>query len=90
VAFLAGNGLEKSPRANALMEAQGQMLKCDGSSAFPVRVNGESLIEIDEGSAIQRTTPPRTLLRLRGDRFETVCRVEQRPTYVPLPVAKSR
>ncbi len=90
VAFLAGNGLEKSPRANALMEAQGQMLKCGGSSAFPVRVNGESLIEIDEGSAIQRTTPPRTLLRLRGDRFETVCRVEQQPTYVPLPVAKSR
>jgi hypothetical protein len=89
VAFLAGNGLEKSPRANALMEAQGQMLKCGGSSAFPVRANGESLIEIDEGSATQRTTPPRTLLRLRGDKFETVCRVDQRPTYIPQPVARS-
>ena len=89
IAFLAGNRLEKSPRADALMETQSQMLKCGGSSAFPVSANGESLIEIDEGSAIQRTYPPRTLLRLRGDKFETVCRVDQRPTYIPQPVARS-
>jgi hypothetical protein len=90
VAFLNGQDLEKSARAKALIEAQVQTMDCRGSAAFLVQANGENLLELDGGRALQRATAPRTLLRLRGDRFETVCRVEQRPTYVPLPVAKSR
>jgi len=90
VAFLNGQGLEKSARAKGLIEAQAQAMDCRGSAAFLVRANGENLVELDGGRALQRSTPPRTLLRLRGDRFETVCRVEQRPTYIPEEIIKVR
>jgi hypothetical protein len=89
IAFLGGQGLEKSSRSRAWIEKQAQMLKCHGATAFPVQVNGEFLIEVDDGDAIQRAQPPRSLLRLRGDQFDIVCRVEQRPTYISEPVVKS-
>jgi len=81
VAFLDGDSLEKSPRARDLIDAQRQMMNCMGSTAFVVRTNGEFLIEIDGGRSVQRTVPPRLLLRSRRDRIETACRVEQRPSY---------
>jgi hypothetical protein len=88
VAFLQGQNVEESARAEALNEALSRMADCRGSKAFLVAANGENLIEWDGGSALQRTAPPRTLLRLKGDKVETVCRVEQRPTYITEPVAK--
>jgi hypothetical protein len=88
VAFLQGQNVEETARAEALNEALSQMADCRGSRAFLIAVNGENLIEWDGGRALQRTAPPRTLLRLRGDKVETVCRVEQRPTYITEPVAK--
>jgi hypothetical protein len=89
VAFLNGQAFEKSARAKALIEAQVQTMDCRGSTAFLVHANGENLVELDGGRVLQRTTPPRTLLRLRGDRFETVCRVEQRATYIPEQIGKA-
>jgi hypothetical protein len=88
VGFLDGLGLEISARAKALNMALSHMTDCHGSSAFLVTVNGENLIEWNGGHALQRTAPPRTLLRLKGDKVETICRVEQRPTYIPEPVVK--
>jgi hypothetical protein len=82
VAFLQGQNVEESARAEALNDALSRLADCRGSKAFLVAVNGENLIEWDGGSALQRTAPPRTLLRLKGDKVETVCRVEQRPTYI--------
>jgi hypothetical protein len=90
VAFLNGQDLEKSARAKGLIEAQVRAMDCRGSAAFLVRANGENLVELDGGRALQRSAPPRTLLRLRGGRFETVCRVEQRPTYIPEEITKAR
>ena len=81
VAFLDGDSLEKSTRARNLIDAQRQMMNCMGSTAFVVHTNGEFLIEIDGGQGVQRTVPPRLLLRSHQDRIETVCRVEQRPSY---------
>jgi hypothetical protein len=90
VAFLQGQNVEESARAEALNEALSRLADCRGSKAFLIAVNGENLIEWDGGSALQRTAPPRTLLRLKGDKVETVCRVEQRPTYISEPVVKPR
>ncbi|MBR1090700.1 hypothetical protein JQ621_24805 [Bradyrhizobium manausense] len=81
IAFLDGNRLEKSPRAKALADIQDEHQDCRGSNSSLIRANGQVLIEWTGGRALQRTTPPRTLLRLAGDKIETVCRVEQRPTY---------
>jgi hypothetical protein len=81
--FLHGQDIEKSPRNDALLAAQEKMTNCRDSTGFLIRADGQNLIEIDGGAAVQRSEPPRMLLRLRGDRVETVCRVEQRVTYVP-------
>jgi hypothetical protein len=83
VVFLHGQDIEKSPRNDALLAAQEKMTNCRDSTGFLIRADGQNLIEIDGGAAVQRSEPPRMLLRLRGDRVETVCRVEQRVTYVP-------
>jgi hypothetical protein len=90
VAFLNGDTLEESPRETALINAQRQMMNCSGSTAFVVRTDGEFLIEIDGGQSIRRTIPPRLLLRSHGDRIETACRVEQRPSYAAEPPSKTR
>jgi hypothetical protein len=88
IAFLDGNRLENSRRAKALAEAQEELKDCRGSSASLVRTHGENLIEWKGGHALQREVPPRVLLRLVGEKIETVCRVEQRPTYSPETTAR--
>jgi len=81
IALLDGNGLEKSPRAKALADVQDELQDCRGSNTSLIRAHGQVLIEWTGGHALQRATPARTLLRLAGDKIETVCRVEERPTY---------
>jgi hypothetical protein len=88
VALLKSNELDQSPRARALIEVQRKMTNCHGSHASVVRIEGESFIEVDGGEALQRTIPPRILLRLRGNEVETVCRVEQKPRYEAQPSGK--
>jgi hypothetical protein len=85
VVFLHGQGIEKSPRNDALLAAQQAMTNCRDSTASLIHAGRQNLIEIDGGAAVQRTEPPRLLVRLRGSRIETVCRVEQRVTYTPEP-----
>jgi hypothetical protein len=68
----------------AVANNRGQQDKLWGHR-FLIRANGQNLIEIDGGAAVQRTAPPRMLLRLRGNRIETACRVKQRVTYTPQP-----
>jgi hypothetical protein len=87
IAFLRGQYLEKSPRNKALIESQRGMLDCAGSTAFLIRANGQTLVEIDRGRAYQRIVPTRVLLRLHGETFETVCRVDERVTYTARPAA---
>jgi hypothetical protein len=70
-------------RNNARLAKRQQMMNCRGSTAFPVRTDGQELIEIDGKQAARRTASPRMLVRLRGNRVETVCRMEQRVIYVP-------
>ena len=65
------------------------MTDCRGSNAFVIEAGGQSLIEIDGGAAEQQTRPPRMLLRLRGDKIEKICNVEQRAIYTPQPVDKT-
>jgi hypothetical protein len=81
IAFLDGNRLENSGRAKALSEAQENLRDCRGSTVSLIRAHGENLIEWKGGRALQRRVPPRTLLRLVGEKIEPVCHVEQRPTY---------
>lgn len=81
IAFLDGDRLENSARAKALSEAQENLRDCRGSTVSLIRAHGENLIEWQGGRALQRRVPPRTLLRLVGEKIEPVCRVEQRPTY---------
>lgn len=83
IVFLQGQDIETSPRNTALLAAERDMTDCRGSNAFLVTAGGRSLIEIDGGAAAQRTAPPRLLLRLRDDRIETVCRVDQTATFSP-------
>jgi LVIVD repeat len=85
---LRGNDVEVSARNDALIAAQRKMMNCLGSAAFLVQAGGETMIEIDGGRAVQRTVPPRMLLRLKDDKIETVCNVEQRQIYSPQPIAK--
>jgi len=91
IAFLDGVRPEKSPRAKALADIQDELQDCRGSSTSLVRAHGQTLIEWTGGQALQRATPPRTLMRLAGDKIEPVCRVEQRPTYSaePTPAPQS-
>ncbi len=89
VVLLHGQDIENSPRNTALLAAQEDMTNCHGSNAFVVRADGQNLIEIDGGMAEQQTMPPRVLTRLRGDKIENVCRVEQRATYTPQPAGKT-
>ncbi len=86
VVFLHGQNIEDSPRNTALIASEGDMTNCHGSKAFLVRVERQNLIEIDGGAAEQQTVPPRMLLRLRDDRIEKLCSVEQRATFTPEPV----
>jgi hypothetical protein len=88
VVLLQGQDIEKSPRNTALLAAEGDMTNCRDSNAFLVRADGQSLIEIDGGSAEQQTRPPRLLVRLNRDTLEKVCNVEERATYTPEPAAK--
>lgn len=90
VVLLQENGIEKSPRNTALLAAEGDMINCRGSNAFLIEAGGQTLIEIDGGAAEQQTKPPRLLARLNGDKIEKVCKVEQRATYSPTPVAKAQ
>ena len=83
IAFLDGNRLEKSRRAEALAEAQERLKDCRGSTVSLVRAHGENLIEWHGGRALQRAVAPRALLRLVGEKVELLCRVEQRATYSP-------
>ncbi len=88
VVFLHGQDIEKSPRNTALLAAQQNMTNCRGSNAFVVQAAGQSLVEIDGGAAEQQTMP-RLLVRLRGDRIETICHVDQNATYTPQAAAKT-
>lgn len=90
VVLLHGQDIEKSPRNTALLAAEGDMTNCRGSNAFLIQAGGQTLIEIDGGTAEQQTKPPRMLVRVNGDHLEKVCNVEQRATYSPEPVAKAR
>ena len=81
IAFLDGNRLEKSRRAKALAEAQERLKDCRGSTVSLIQARGQNLIEWKGGWALERAVPPRTLLRLVGEKIEPLCRVEQRPTY---------
>jgi hypothetical protein len=81
IAFLDGNRLEKSRRAEALTEAQERLNDCRGSTVSLVRAHGEKLIEWTGGRALQRAVPPRALLRLIGEKIELLCRMEQRAIY---------
>ena len=90
VVLLQGNDIEKSPRNTALLAAEADMSDCRGSNAFLIEAGGQTLIEIDGGAAEQQTKPPRLLVRLNGDKIEKVCKVEQRATYSPTPVAKAQ
>ena len=71
VVFLHGQDIEKSRRNDALLAAQQQMTNCRGSAGLLIRANRQNLIEIDGGAAVQRTAPPRMLLRLRGIRHNS-------------------
>jgi len=82
VTFLDGNDIERSPRNRTLLEAQDRLRDCRGSTAFLIQVADEALVEVDGGSAYQRETPPRTLLRVQGGKVEPLCRVEQNAMYV--------
>jgi hypothetical protein len=84
VVFLDGNAIEKSPRNDALLFAESDMTNCRDSSPFLVTANGENFIEIDGGKEGDRKVPPRVLARLRGDRVETVCKVDQKVSYSPV------
>jgi hypothetical protein len=90
VVLLQGNDIEKSPRNTALLAAEADMSDCRGSNAFLIEAGGQTLIEVDGGAAEQRTRPPRLLVRLNGDKIEKVCKVDQRATYSPTPVAKAQ
>ena len=90
VVLLQGNDIEKSPRNTALLAAEADMSDCRGSNAFLIEAGDQTLIEIDGGAAEQQTKPPRLLVRLNGDKIEKVCKVEQRATYSPTPVAKAQ
>jgi hypothetical protein len=90
VVLLQGNDIEKSPRNTALLAAEADMSDCRGSNAFLIKAAGQTLIEIDGGAAEQQTKPPRLLVRLNGDKIEKVCKVKQRATYSPTPVAKAQ
>jgi hypothetical protein len=90
VVLLQGSDIEKSPRNTALLAAEGDMTNCRGSNAFLVQAGGQTLVEIDGGAAEQQTKPPRSLVRLNGDKIEKVCTVEQRARYNPTPVAKAQ
>jgi hypothetical protein len=83
VVLLTGQDIEKSPRNDALLAAEGDMTDCRDSNGFLVAAAGENLIEIEGGKEGQRGTPPRVLARLRGDHVETVCKVDQKATYTP-------
>jgi hypothetical protein len=88
VVLLHGQDIEKSPRSTALLGAEGDMTNCRGSDAFLVRTGRQDLIEIDGSAAEQQNEPPRLLVRLNGDSIETVCKVDQKASYAPVPVAK--
>ena len=67
------------------------MTNCRDSNAFLFTGRmGKIFIEIDGGSAEQRTKPPRLLVRLNGDTIEKVCNVEERATYTATPAAKAQ
>jgi len=83
ITLLDGNVPENSSRNRTLQAAQKQALDCIGSKTFLVRVGDRVLIEVNGGRGYQRPVPPRSLLRMTGDKVETVCQVDQRPTYVP-------
>jgi hypothetical protein len=90
VVLLQGNDIEKSPRNTALLAVEGNMTNCRGSNAFLIQAGGQTLVEIDGGAAEQQSRPPRLLVRLNGDTIEKVCKVEQRATYSPMPIAKAQ
>jgi hypothetical protein len=88
VVFLQGRAIEKSSRNAALLAAEGDMTNCRGSDAFVIAAGGQNLIEIDGGAVEEGTAPARLLVRLNRDAIETVCKVDQKATYTPMPVAK--
>jgi hypothetical protein len=53
-----------------------------------VNIDGETFVDVHGGNSLQREVPPRLLLRLRENGVEPVCRIEQKPHYMPQPVIK--
>ncbi len=90
VVLLHGQDIEKSPRNTALLAAEGGLSNCRGSNAFLIQAGGQTLIEIDGGTAEQQTVRPRMLVRVSGNHIEKVCNIEQRAAYSPDSVAKAR
>jgi hypothetical protein len=87
IALLDGSNVEDSARNRSLLSAQEKSQNCRGSNAFLIRVGDAVLIEIDGGDAYQRPVPPRSLLRMKGDNVETICRTDQQATYISRPVS---
>jgi hypothetical protein len=90
VVLLHEHDIDKSPRNTALLAAEGNMTDCRGSNAYLIAANGETLIEVDGGEAAQQTAPARLLVRLKGDAIETVCKVDQKTSFTPAPIAKAQ
>lgn len=90
VVLLHGHDIDKSPANTALLAAEGDMTNCRGSDAFVIAAGEQNLIEIDGGEAEQQTMPPRLLVRLKGATIETVCKVDQKANYTPVPVANAQ
>ena len=90
IAILDKDRTEDSPRNHALLALESKTLGCGGSTAFLVRVAGQTLIEMDSSQWRGRGIVARSLFRLRGERVAPVCRVEQRATYEPEQVQGGR
>jgi hypothetical protein len=90
VAILDHDRIEVSPRSHALIAAENQVLKCEDSEAFLIRVNGHTLIEMDGGQWRGNGIVERSLFRLLDDKIEPVCRVQQHATYEAQQVQDGR
>ena len=90
VVLLRGREVEKSPRNAALLAAERGMTDCRGSDAFVVAAGEQNFIEIDGGAVAQQGAPARLLVRLKGATIETVCKVDQKASYTPVPVANAQ
>lgn len=86
IAILDKNRVENSQRSRDLLALEEKTLGCDDATAFLVRVEGRTLIEMDSGQWRGGGTIARGLFQLRGEQVAPVCRIEQRAIYEPEPI----